>query len=78
MEQVKTNHNKSNINLAQAFAEASKLSISFVFYPVILLLIGLWLDKKYNTTPLFIILSIVIGMLIFIYQASKIVRKLRK
>jgi len=78
MEQVKTNHNKSNINLAQAFAEAGKLSISFVFYPVILLLIGLWLDKKYNTTPLFIILSIVIGMLIFIYQASKIVRKLRK
>ena len=38
-------------NLIPALEEASKLSISFVFFPVVFLLIGVWLDKKFNTIP---------------------------
>ncbi len=71
---MKPDHSK----LIYAFGEASKLSISFVLFPVIFLLVGVALDKKFNTLPLFIILGVVMGMLIFAYQVKKAIKELRK
>ena len=64
-------------NLINAFGEASRLSISFVAFPVIFLIIGVLLDKKFNTIPLFIVVSIILGMVVFIYQASIVIKKLK-
>ncbi|KKQ43521.1 MAG: hypothetical protein US60_C0001G0036 [Microgenomates group bacterium GW2011_GWC1_37_8] len=65
-------------NLIPALEEASKLSISFVFFPVVFLLIGVWLDKKFNTIPVFILVSIIIGFLIFAFQAWRAIKKVRQ
>ena len=66
------------LNLINALSEASKLSLSFVLYPVVFLIIGVILDKKFNTVPLFILISIILGMLVFIYQLVKVVKKLKE
>jgi len=65
-------------NLFKAFGEASSLSVSFVLFPVVFLLIGVFLDKKFNTVPLFIILSVVVGIFLFIYQVKKAIKDLKK
>lgn len=58
--------------LANAFSEASKITFSLVFFPIIILLAGVWLDKKFSTTPIFIIIGIILGVVIGIYQATRI------
>jgi F0F1-type ATP synthase assembly protein I len=59
-------------NITSAFYEASRISFSLVFFPVAILLFGVWLDKKFTTTPLFIILGIVFGVTIGLYKATRI------
>jgi len=61
--------------LAEAFYEASKISFSLVFFPIVLLLIAVWLDKKLSTTPLFIIVGIIFGVVLGIYQAVGVRKK---
>lgn len=58
--------------LSNAFYEASKISFSLVFFPIVILLAAIWLDKKLSTTPLFIILGIIIGVLTGVYKATRI------
>jgi len=72
-ENIKPNY----ANLFKVFGEASSLSISFVFFPVIFLLVGVFLDKKFNTAPLFIILGVVAGFFVFAYQVKKAIKELR-
>lgn len=62
--------------LGQAFYEASIISFSLVFFPIIFLLLGVFLDKKFSTTPLFIVIGIVLGVITSIYKATRI--KLQK
>ena len=64
--------------LIYAFGEASKLSISFTLFPVVFLLIGVWLDKKFNTVPAFIIAGIILGIIIFVYQVRKAIKNISK
>jgi F0F1-type ATP synthase assembly protein I len=64
--------------LIRAFGKASTLSITFVLFPVILLLLGVWLDKKLATTPLFIIIGILAGIVVFIYQVRKAVKDIQE
>lgn len=63
--------------LARAFRETSTISFSLVFFPIILLLIGVFLDKKFSTTPLFIIIAIVLGVTLTVYQAIKLGRNIK-
>lgn len=65
-------------DLFKTFSEASSLSISFVFFPVVFLLIGVLLDKKFNTMPLFVILAVIFGFIIFVYQVKKAIKEFRK
>jgi len=59
-------------NLSYAFYEASKISFSLVFYPIVLLLLGVWLDKRFGTIPLFIIAGVISGVVLGIYKATRI------
>ena len=61
--------------LAEAFEEATSITITLVAFPVILLLIGVFLDKTFSTTPLFIFLGIIVGVLAGIYQAMRVSKK---
>lgn len=61
--------------IANAMYEASRISFSLVFFPVILLLIGIKADKSLGTTPLFIILGAISGVVVGIYKATKIKRE---
>lgn len=47
----------------EALSLALNLSWTMVFALVIPLLAGVWLDKKLDTTPLFIIIGMVLGIL---------------
>ena len=64
--------------MIEAFGEASKLSISFVLFPVIFLLVGVWLDKKFSTVPIFIIAGVVLGIVLFVYQVRITIKKLNE
>lgn len=64
--------------LFKSLGEASQLSISFVLFPVIFLLIGVFLDKKFNTVPLFILLGVLVGIILFIFQVKSILKKYQK
>jgi len=68
----KNKSNKGFRTLSEAFYEASRISFSLVFFPIVLLLLGVWADKKFGTTPLFIIAGIISGVLGGIYQATRI------
>jgi F0F1-type ATP synthase assembly protein I len=64
--------------LVSAFEEASKLSISFVLFPVMFLFVGVILDKRFNTVPLFIITGVVVGFISFVYKVKKTIQDLKK
>ena len=70
-ETVKTNH----LNIIKAFGDASKLSFDFVFFPVVFLLIGVYLDKKFSSTPLFIISGVTVGIGAFVYKVKKTLKE---
>ena len=72
-ETVKTNH----LNIIKAFGDASKLSFDFVFFPVVFLLIGVYLDKKFSSTPLFIISGVAVGIGAFVYKVKKALKEFR-
>ena len=61
-----------------ALERASSLSISIVSFPVIFLLGGVWLDKRFETTPLFILLGIIVGIAAGIYVFIKKGRKIKE
>lgn len=63
-------------SLVWMYSEATKLSLGLVLLPVITLLIGVFIDKKFGTTPLFIILSIVVGLSVFLYKTYSLGKKL--
>jgi len=72
--EVKTDYT----SLMHAMEEATKLSITFVIFPVIFLLLGVFLDKKFNTVPVFILIGIIIGFVIFSYEAYRAMQKIKK
>jgi len=63
--------------LAKAFQQTSTISFSLVLFPIVLLLIGVFLDKKFSTTPLFIIIAIVLGVTLAVYQAIRLGRNIK-
>ena len=46
-----------------AWSQAMQLSWTLLFSLLLPLLIGIWLDKKYDTVPLFILIGTVLGIL---------------
>lgn len=59
-----------------AFEEATSITIGLVAFPIILLLVGVFIDKTFSTTPLFIFLGIISGVGIGIYRATKISKQI--
>lgn len=64
--------------IIRAFEEASKLSVSFVLLPVIFLVLGVILDKKLETVPLFIVSGVIVGFVSFVYKVKKTIQDLKK
>lgn len=46
-----------------AWSQAMQLSWTLLFSLLVPLLVGIWLDKRYNTVPLFILIGTVLGIL---------------
>lgn len=61
--------------MLSAFNEASKITVGLVMFPVLLLLVGVAVDRVLATTPLFIFIGIIAGVGIGIYQAVVISNK---
>ena len=53
------------------YAFGMQVAVSFAFY----VLGGYWLDTKYSTLPLFLILGMVFGFISFIYFMRKLYRQ---
>ena len=53
------------------YAFGMQVAVSFAFY----VLGGYWLDTKYSTLPLFLILGMVFGFISFIYFMKKLYRE---
>jgi len=64
--------------ILKSFVEASSMSISFVFYPVIILLLATFLGKRFGNLPLFIVSAVVLGFVIFVFQVRKIFNRFSK
>lgn len=53
------------------YAFGMQIAVSFAFY----VLGGYWLDTKFSTLPLFLILGMVFGFISFIYFMRKLYRR---
>ena len=53
------------------YAFGMQIAVSFAFY----VLGGYWLDTKYSTLPLFLIIGMVFGAISFIYFMKKLYRE---
>lgn len=58
--------------MAYIFGKATEISFNLVFFPITLLFIGLFIDKRLNTTPIFILIGSIIGLFYAFYKAIKI------
>jgi F0F1-type ATP synthase assembly protein I len=58
--------------LTYVLSEAFGITSSLVFFPVVFVLGGVYLDKKLNTIPLFIIIGIILGTMVGIWQAVRV------
>ena len=62
-------------NLVTAFEEATTISLTLVVLPVLFLIIGVFLDKTFSTTPLFIFVGIITGVIAGIWRAMAMAKK---
>jgi F0F1-type ATP synthase assembly protein I len=67
----KAQKTKEWVALAQIFEEATRLSFTFVVYPVLFLLIGVLADKQFGTKPLFILVGVVVGIVAGLFMGIK-------
>ena len=71
----KTGNNKTvkqKISLYYVLGKATEISFNMVFFPIILLFLGLFIDKRLDTTPLFIVIGCIAGLFFALYKAIKI------
>ena len=63
---------KQKINPYFVLGKATEISFNMVFFPVLLLFFGLFIDKRLNTTPLFIVAGCIAGLFFAVWKAVKI------
>jgi F0F1-type ATP synthase assembly protein I len=68
---------KEAFSLAKTFEQASLMSLSLVTLPVLFLFLGLFIDKKLDTTPIFIIIGVVVGIGSGIYRAIRLSKNIK-
>jgi len=67
-----TGEDNGKINIGNRyFSFGIQVAVSFAFY----LLGGYWLDTKFSTLPLFLIIGILFGAITFIYFMRKLYRQ---
>ncbi|KAB8126708.1 AtpZ/AtpI family protein [Gracilibacillus oryzae] len=60
----------------QGFAVYSRIVSQLVGAPLVGLLIGRWLDRQFTTTPLFLVIGLLLGLGAGIYGTIHLVRDL--
>jgi F0F1-type ATP synthase assembly protein I len=68
---------KEIFTLAKTFEEATVMCLSLVSLPVLLLFLGLFVDKKLDTLPLFVIIGVVLGISFGIYRAVTLSKNIK-
>ena len=68
---------KEIFTLAKTFEEATVMCLSLVSLPVLLLFLGLFIDKKLDTLPLFAIIGVVLGISFGIYRAVTLSKNIK-
>lgn len=58
--------------MGKAFEEATSITINLVALPIVLLVVGVFIDKTFSTTPIFIFIGIIAGVGAGIYRAMQI------
>lgn len=69
MNNQQDNKNKS----LEAIALGSQLGLAIAVSLVVFLLVGVWLDKKFGTMPLFTIISVILSMVAVVLQVRYII-----
>ncbi len=68
--------NKADFNTTfHLLNEASSISVSLVFFPILFLLVGVFLDSKLATSPAFTLAGIVLGVVMGFIKAIKVAGK---
>lgn len=62
-------------DMMSAFEEATSITINLVAIPIVLLIVGVFIDKTFSTTPIFIFIGIIAGVGLGIYRALAISKK---
>lgn len=64
------------MRIAESFAMISQVGITFVLYVVGSVVAGNFIDDKLSTSPLFLIVFIVVGIIAAFYNIFKMLMKL--
>lgn len=56
-------NNKNNIGIAKAFSLISQIGIHMIVPIIICLFVGKWLDSKFSTKYIFLIIFLILGVL---------------
>jgi F0F1-type ATP synthase assembly protein I len=67
---------KTRVDTLYLIGKALSITYKLVFIPILLLFSGLFIDKKLDTTPLFIIIGFVAGLVFAVFKALHIKKHL--
>jgi F0F1-type ATP synthase assembly protein I len=67
--------NTVKMNYSYVFGKARKISFNLVFFPSFLLFFGLFIDKRLDTTPLFLIVGFIAGLFFAVFKGRSLWKK---
>jgi F0F1-type ATP synthase assembly protein I len=66
------------IDMAKTFQEATSMSFSIALFPVLFLVLGVYLGNRFGSMPMFVIGGVVIGIIVGIVRTIQLGKKLKK
>lgn len=65
---------KSSSKLLYTTGVALQLGFSIAIPLVVFILLGLWVDKRLGTLPLFVILGVILSLVVTVYEMWQIIK----
>jgi len=67
---------KTGVDAFYLMGKALSITFKLIFIPILLLFSGLFIDKKFDTTPLFIVIGFIAGLFFTVFKALAIKKHL--